>query len=162
MPALLDGSWWLEKKQIWMDFLFNAPTYMSMHALSPLPSHKKKLSSLMKKRRQIIIKTLWARRGRQTVLRRLMCGWVTATSGAGSTQSISRCDTGAIPTISVNIWAWSSCLLSRQLLLSPLWWHPVWTAMAGRALWWAWQCGVTLNCHVLIRLSEYLPFEWPC
>lgn len=62
----------------------------------------------MKNRRQIIIKTLWERRWRETVLRCLMCWWMTATSRAGSTQAISRCDASAIPAISMNIWAWAS------------------------------------------------------
>lgn len=70
--------------------------------LSSLPSDKIKAllngrepRDQIKNRRQIIIKTLWEHRWRETVPRCLMCGWVTATSRAELTQSISRRDTSA-------------------------------------------------------------------
>lgn len=104
-----DGSW---KKILQMDFLLN----MHECVLISLPSEWKEALLAGCERRdrrnnrgQILMKTLWEHRWRETAPRRLMCGWVTATSGAGLTQPISRRDTSASlqrqTTISMNDWA---------------------------------------------------------
>ena len=112
VSAMLDRSWWFVKKILQMDFLLN----MHECVLISLPSEWKEALLAGCERRdrrnnrgQILMKTLWEHRWRETAPRRLMCGWVTATSGAGLTQPISRRDTSASlqrqTTISMNDWA---------------------------------------------------------